>query len=67
MAGIVRMTHPRIGERHVRFAEVGRMQQNGWTVVGDPPKRKRRSQAQDAKPSETDSEGFFMPETKEEN
>lgn len=67
MAGIVRMTHPRIGERPVAFKQVPRMQQNGWTVADDSPKRRRRSKADDAKPSETDSEGFSVPGNEQEN
>lgn len=60
------MTHPRLGERDVQTKVVGKMQQNGWTVADDPPKRKRRSQADQDKPSETDSEGFLVPENEQE-
>lgn len=66
MAGIVRMTHPRIRDRHVPFKQVARMEQNGWTVADDPPKRRRRSKAEDAEPPEKDSGGSSLPEHEQE-
>lgn len=32
---LVRMLHPRLGERHVRIKAVGKMRQNGWTVADE--------------------------------
>lgn len=32
---LVRMLHPRLGERQVRVKAVGKMRQNGWTVADE--------------------------------
>lgn len=62
----VRMSHPRLGTRDVQAKVVEKLRQNGWSVVEDePPKPKRRSKVDDAKPPE-DSGGSSMTENDKE-
>lgn len=77
---LVRMTHPRLGVRHVRTVAVGKMRQNGWQVAelgppagevgvsSEPPptRKRRRSSSASSEAPEQDSGAFSRPETEQE-